>query len=48
VEDDTERVYAEYQRQLGILPPETAEKTMDAVTEEPQAQAPPQTEQQTQ
>jgi phage shock protein A len=34
VEDDTERVYQEYQRQLGILPPETAEKTMETVTEE--------------
>jgi hypothetical protein len=27
-------VYQEYQRQLGILPPETAEKTMETVTEE--------------
>ena len=48
VEDDTERVYQEYQRQLGILPPETAEKTMDTVTEAPQTETPPQTEQQTQ
>ena len=40
VEDDSERVYQEYQRQLGILPPETAEKTMETVTEE----APPATE----
>jgi phage shock protein A len=49
VEDDTERMYTEYQRQLGIVPPETTEKTMETVTEEPpQAEAPPQTEQQTQ
>jgi phage shock protein A len=49
VEDDTERMYTEYQRQLGIVPPETAEKTMETVAEEPpQAETPPQTEQQTQ
>jgi len=47
VEDESERLYAEYQRQLGILPPEAAEKTMDTVTEAPQVE-PPQTEQQTQ
>ena len=34
VEDDTEARYTEYQRQLGILPPEAAEKTMETVTEE--------------
>jgi phage shock protein A len=47
VEDDSERLYAEYQRQLGILPPEPAEKTMETVTEEPQTE-PPQAETQTQ
>jgi len=31
IEDDTERVYTEYQRQLGILPPEPAERTMETV-----------------
>jgi phage shock protein A len=49
VEDDTERMYTEYQRQLGIVPPETAEKTMETVTEEPlPTETPPQAEQQTQ
>ncbi len=48
VEDDSERLYAEYQRQLGILPPEPAEKTMETVTEEAPQTEPPQTETQTQ
>lgn len=46
VEDDTERLYQEYQRQLGILPPEPVEKTMETVTEE--APSVTQTEEQTQ
>jgi len=48
VEDDTERLYQEYQRQLGILPPEPAEKTMETVTEAEVQTEPPATEQQTQ
>jgi len=50
IEDETERKYEEYQRQLGILPPEPAEKTMEPVSaeeEETQAVEPEQLEEQT-
>jgi len=49
LEDDTERKYEEYQRQLGILPPEPVEKTMEPVSadEEEERVAPEQLEEQT-
>jgi phage shock protein A len=37
IEDDSERLYEEYQRQLGIIPPESAERTMDEVDVDDQA-----------
>lgn len=39
IEDDSERLYEEYQRQLGILPPESAEKTMETVDDVSVAEA---------
>jgi phage shock protein A len=51
IEDETERKYEEYQRQLGLLPPEPVEKTMEPVAteqeEEERAVEPEQLEEQT-
>ncbi len=45
IEDTTEQKYVEYQRQLGILPPEpTAERTMESVPVDEQKQTPPPTQ----
>ena len=45
VEDEAERKYEEYQRQLGILPPEPAEKTMEPVAAEEEEEKPVEPEQ---
>jgi len=35
---EAERAYVEYQRQLGLIPEEEAERTMEAVSEQPEAE----------
>ncbi len=35
---EAERAYVEYQRQLGLIPEEEAERTMEAVSEQPAAE----------
>ncbi|MGQ9731776.1 MAG: PspA/IM30 family protein [Candidatus Zipacnadales bacterium] len=49
IEDESERLYQEYQRQLGLLPPEPTERTMETVEASTvEEKAEPQVEEQTQ